>query len=152
MARIVRLPYAGSREPEQQLRPARRPIVNIRRRINGTVTILALALALSVLLPAADVASAASRPAAHWGTFTKVATGNSCLSMARKALFDQGYETQNAGYMVMGFSNTVAVSVVCVPRQQNTWVAVNAYSDDTRAAELARNRVREQIVRMVMID
>jgi hypothetical protein len=102
--------------------------------------------------PGGDVASAASRPAAHWGTFTKAATGNSCLSMARKALFDQGYETQNAGYMVMGFSNTVTVSVVCVPRQQNTWVAVNAYSDDTQAAELARNRVREQIVRMVMID
>ena len=123
-----------------------------RQRMLATIGALSLAATLMIGLYPADVAGAASRPNAHWGTFTKAATLNACLSMARKALYDQGYRTDDAGYMVMGFSNTVTVSVVCVPRQQNAWVAVNAYSDDSGAAELARNRVREQIVRMVSFD
>jgi hypothetical protein len=126
--------------------------VTTRQRLLTAIGALSLVVTVASGLSSADVASAASRPAAHWGTFTKAVSLNSCLSMARKALYDQGYQYQNADYMVMGFRDTVAVSVVCVPRAQNTWVAVTAYSDDSTTAELARNRVREQIVRMVSFD
>ena len=55
-------------------------------------------------------------------------------------------------YMIVGYNDRVFVSVVCVPRSQNAWVAVSAYADDTLAAEDARNRVRADIVRMVSFD
>jgi hypothetical protein len=100
---------------------------------------------------------AADRPAAQWGTFTKVATLKDCLSYAQAAMEKKHYKihdkARDGDYMVIGGDTTVIVQVVCVPEKGGkVWIVVSAFSSDTKAAELARNAIRDYIVKQVRID
>lgn len=92
----------------------------------------------------------------HWGTFTKVASLQNCLSIAQNALQKehfQVWDTANDGdYLVIGGNNDTVVTIVCVPQRSNVWIVVSACSNDSAKAEQARNSVRADIVNTVIID
>ena len=46
----------------------------------------------------------------------------------------------------------VIAHAVCVPEGAGCWVGVSVYSTDSNAALVARNKIREQIERTVLID
>jgi hypothetical protein len=60
---------------------------------------------------------------------------------------------ETGGYVRIGDNDQVIVQVVCVPiADQRTAVTVSAFSTDSKTAELARNTVREYIIKVVRID
>jgi hypothetical protein len=96
----------------------------------------------------------------QWGTFAKEASQSATLSMARKAVADQGYAVwlTDDNFNVIGGNHDVIVSVSCVPVgagdgiPAGSWVCVSAYSPDGPTAETARNNVRHEIITMVSFD
>jgi hypothetical protein len=111
-------------------------------------------ISCTLLEPSRALAQQAQRPAGHWGTFTKNASLNDCLAFARDALRSKGYKLDEThGFIRIGETDKVIVQVVCIPLgAQKTSVTVSAYSTDSKTAELARNTIREYIVKVVRID
>jgi hypothetical protein len=104
--------------------------------------------------PAQLLAQAGTRPEAHWGTFTKNFPQALCLGTAERAMKEKGYEIfEKQGNIRIGGNKHVIVQVSCVPiDKKTTSVTVSAFSTDSRTAELARNAIREYIVKSVRID
>jgi hypothetical protein len=159
----VRDVSAGSVTPDsdEQTSPADQGRRTNRRGMLQAALAATAAAAAGTLLGEAGIpsASAASRVeqggriATQWGWFTKAASLNTCLSFARTALANNGFQSaRTTGYLVLGWNNTVGVMVVCVPQSGNTWVAVTANSTDSAAAEAARNAVRTTIVNLICFD
>jgi hypothetical protein len=94
----------------------------------------------------------------QWGTFNKGFNSNTCLSIAFGAVRNQGYQVFNPDWphefsLFCGKGADLLLQVVCVPENANqTYIIVTAYSNDEPTAELARNSVRDEIVRTVPID
>jgi hypothetical protein len=92
----------------------------------------------------------------HWAHFTKPYGINTCLSFAKDAMTRQGYkmidDASDGDYVVIGSNDNVIAHAVCVPEGAGCWVGVSVYSTDSNAALLARNKIREQIERTVLID
>ena len=118
------------------------------------VIITAVLLSCSLIGPSNAVAQDARRPAAHWGTFTKNASLQNCLSFTRDALREKGYKLDEThGYIRIGENAKVIVQVVCIPIDgSKTSVTVSAFSSDSKTAELARNAIRESISRAGRFD
>ncbi|MGA5818356.1 hypothetical protein ACPC54_10905 [Kitasatospora sp. NPDC094028] len=96
----------------------------------------------------------------QWGTFPKAASVPTALSMARKAMSDQGYTVwlTDDNFNTVGGNDDVIVSVACAPVEggdgipSGAWVCVSAYSADGPTAEAARNNVRTDIVGQISFD
>jgi hypothetical protein len=109
---------------------------------------------VSLIVPATARGQAPTRPAGHWGTFTKNASLNDSLRFASDALRSKGYKLDEThGYIRIGETPQVIVQVACIPLPDGrTSVTVSAYSSDSATAEKARNTIREYIVKVVKID
>jgi len=92
----------------------------------------------------------------HVGTFTKAASLSNTLSIAEDALarahFQVFFNAQQGGFIVIGGNAQVIVSISCAPQDSGTFVAVTATSDNSSAAEQARNQVRQLIQEIVIFD
>ena len=93
----------------------------------------------------------------QWGTFTKALI----QYVPQYRLWrceNQGYQVFNPDWphefaLFCGKGAGLLLQVVCVPLNANqTYIIVTAYSDDEPTAELARNSVRDEIVRTVPFD
>ena len=132
---------------------SRTQIVTKRLRITSASVVLACAL-LAAGMVASVTAHADGQPAMHWGTFTKNVRTRTCVGMSKDALTYWNYsQLDSDNYMVIGSNNRVIVTIVCVPRSANSSeVILTAASDDSDAAEYARNTLREWIVGAVCFD
>jgi hypothetical protein len=112
-------------------------------------------LMTSCLVLAAPLAGyAGNRPAWHSGGFSKKATLKTSLNFARTALEREHLKIlyQDGNTLIAGNDNVIA-QVSCSPVDKaKTWVVVSAYSNDSSLAEGTRNRVREYVVKTVLID
>lgn len=87
----------------------------------------------------------------HWGTFNKGNPLAGCHTIAQGALAGEGLQiadtNADGAQFLLGYSAQVMVTVFLDPlAPANTRITVAAYSDDSAAAEGARNRVRQRIV------
>lgn len=94
---------------------------------------------------------------AHWGTFTKPWTYREVLGTLEQYMREYGLRIDDAAgdgdYVVIGDRGNLVVQSTGVPQSDgSTWVAITASSSDSAEAEQARNKIREQIVRVVHID
>lgn len=121
-------------------------------RLTAVIVSIQTCLLLAVVQGAAQEPT---RPAAHWGTFIKKKHSLAdCLVMAEDAMKREGYKLfEKGGHVRIGGNKAVIVQVTCVPTDKSTTsITVSAFSSDSKAAELARNKVREYIVKTVRID
>ncbi len=87
----------------------------------------------------------------HWGTFNKGSSFGSCSGIAQSALVAEGYRVADTAadgpQFLLGVGGQEMVTVFLDPvAPSDTRITVAAYSDDSGAAEGARNRVRSRIV------
>jgi hypothetical protein len=87
----------------------------------------------------------------HWGTFNKGTALTACHTIAQNALTAEGFPAANTAgdgpQFLLGVAASVMVTVFLDPlAPASTRITVAAYSDDSAAAESARNRVRTRIV------
>ncbi len=87
---------------------------------------------------------------AHWGTFNKNDSLDHCYALAVVALADEGLRVEDTAadgpQFLLGSEVGLITSVFLFPAgAMNTRVTVAAFSDDSAAAEGARNRVRQRI-------
>ena len=72
-----------------------------------------------------------------------------CLQFAQKAMQRRNYKIYNTAadsdYLVLGGDDKVSCMVVCCPITGGTHVVIGAFSSDRKAAELARDDVRDYI-------
>jgi hypothetical protein len=84
-----------------------------------------------------------------WGTFTKPASPDGCLSAAENALRSQNLQVlkgaDGVDYLVVGGNAAVTLTIVCVPQQLSTWIVVSASSPDSALATQARDVIRGMI-------
>jgi hypothetical protein len=86
----------------------------------------------------------------HWGTFNKRGALAGCHTIAQNALTAEGFPgantTADGPQFLLGVGGAVMVTVFLDPlAATDTRITVAAYSDDSAAAEGARNRVRTRI-------
>ena len=93
-------------------------------------------------------------PAWHVGTFTKNNTPAACIGFAKGALARENLKILHQdGKAILGGNANVLVEVACFAQNAGTtWIRVSAFSSNSATAELARNTVRETIVKTVRID
>jgi hypothetical protein len=97
----------------------------------------------------------------QFGTFIKAASLSNTLSFAEDALARSNFQVfvnaqqggfQQGGFFVIGGNAQVIVTISCAPQDGGTFVAVTAASENSTAAELARNQVRQLIQEEVLFD
>jgi hypothetical protein len=87
----------------------------------------------------------------HWGTFNKGSSLWSCSVIAQNALSTEGYRladtVADGPQFLLGVGGQELVTVFLdLVTLTNTRITVAAHSEDSAAAEGARNRVRSRIV------
>jgi hypothetical protein len=84
-----------------------------------------------------------------YGTFAKPSSPDGCLGLADQALRAQNMiivkGADGTDYLVVGGSDAVTVTIVCVPRPDDTWIVVSASSGDESIAYQARDVIRGMI-------
>jgi hypothetical protein len=114
--------------------------------------ILAFLIAVAPALMAGDPPAVA--PAWHVGTFSKNGSPAACIGFAKGALARENLKILHQdGKAILAGNANVLVEVACFPQSAGTtWIRVSAFSSNSATAELARNAVRETIVKTVRID
>jgi hypothetical protein len=86
--------------------------------------------------------------AVQWGSFSKGFSMQESLQTAEEAMHAQGFQIlETKGIVRIGDKANVILQVSCAPIDANsTAIVVSAYSNDSSAAELARNEVRTYIL------
>ncbi|MBV9690036.1 MAG: hypothetical protein JO202_10020 [Ktedonobacteraceae bacterium] len=99
-------------------------------------------------------ARAASRPASHWGTFTKGNPLSYCQHFAKEALQSIGCTiAASDNFLIIGTSGDVSASVTLVPLSTyKTYIIVIANSSDYEVAAKARSDIRSYIQKQQVID
>lgn len=93
----------------------------------------------------------AQAPVVHFSTFAKQASGCACHLFARNAMQKEHINiAEDAGSVLLGNNAQVVVETICLPDGQH--VRVSAFSQDSKAAELARNNIRASIVGARLFD
>jgi hypothetical protein len=90
----------------------------------------------------------AGRTAAQWGSFPKGFSLQESLQTAEEAMNAKGFNlVVRNGFVRIGDNASVVLQVSCAPiNADSTEIFVSAFSDDSNAAELARNEVRTYIL------
>jgi hypothetical protein len=114
--------------------------------------VIALTITIIFVRSTNAIASAQTRPFVHWSTFNKRASQCACHLFALNALRKEGLNEifEDTGSIILAGNGRVVAEIVCLPG--NKQIRLSAFSSDSRAAELTRNRVRESIVRDVLFD
>ena len=72
-----------------------------------------------------------------------------CLQLAQKAMQRRDYKISNTAadsdYLVLGGDDKVSCMVVCCPVAGGTHIVIGVFSSDRKAAELARDDIRDYI-------
>lgn len=84
-----------------------------------------------------------------YGTFVKPSSMGGCLALADQVLRSQGMlvvkGADGSDYLVVGGTDAVTLTIVCVPQPNGTWVVVSASSGDLGIATQVRDVIRGMI-------
>jgi hypothetical protein len=84
-----------------------------------------------------------------YGSFVKPSSFGGCLAVAEDALRSQNFAivkgADGVDYLVIGGNDAVTLTIVCVPRPNDTWIVVSASSGVLGIATQARDVIRGMI-------